>query len=122
MSGRELRRASRGALARIEALLGLLRDRPELEERRHGVFFLAGAELLHFHEVRATGDEGEEGGAGSGLVADVRLAGGVVRMPVDDPGEQAELLGCVDERLEATVRESPRRGAGARPQRRPRRD
>lgn len=58
-----MRHAGPATLARISPLLGELRSRPVLRERRPGVFYLKSRSFLHFHD-----DPG-------GIFADVRLWG-----------------------------------------------
>jgi hypothetical protein len=71
----------------IAPLLAILRGYTTLHEVRPLVFHLNGRDVVHFHE-------GPEG-----IVADVRLSSGQVRMPVATPAEQSELL----ERIEDTL-------------------
>jgi hypothetical protein len=52
----------------------------------------SGRGFLHFHE--------EPGG----IVADVELSGGYVRLPVNTPSEQAELLDRIDRKLSVLAR------------------
>ena len=72
----------------LDPLLKALRGYSVLEEVRPAAFHLNGKDFIHFHE-----DEPE------GLVADVRLSKGRVRMPVGTRSEQAELIGRIDQKL-----------------------
>ena len=76
-----------GTLARIAPLLDILRAHPALREVRPTMFHLNGRDFIHFHDYP------------EGVVADVRLVKGVVRMPVSSPEDQAELLDRIEERL-----------------------
>lgn len=82
-----MKHAGRETLARLFPLLQELRARPELRERRVGVFTLRSRAFLHFHE-----DPG-------GVYADVRLAEDFVRLPVTSREQQAELVARVDAHL-----------------------
>jgi hypothetical protein len=73
----------------IEPLLRVLRSYPVLEEVRAAEFYLKGRDFIHFHETD------------DGVVADVLLSRGRVSMPVDSPGEQAELLEKVESRFKS---------------------
>lgn len=87
-------------LEQIAPLLALLRANPALVEIRPTAFHLDGRDFVHFHDER------------NEVVADVRLARGVVRMPVGTAVEQAELLGQIDDcltALESRVRDRRRR-------------
>ncbi|MEO2169615.1 MAG: hypothetical protein ABGY42_16150 [bacterium] len=88
----------------ISPLLGSLRANAALVESKSGKFLLGGRDFLHFHE--------EPGG----IVADVKLSGGYVRLPVNTPSEQAELLDRIGRKLSVLDRhararkQKPRRG------------
>jgi hypothetical protein len=89
------------ALAQIGPLLEILRANPALSEIRPMVFHLSGRDFVHFHAYADV------------VVADVRLAKGVVRMPVSSAERQAELLDRIEECLssvEARARNRERRG------------
>lgn len=73
----------------IAPLLAVLRGYSVLREVRPTVFHFRGKDFIHFHE-------GPEG-----VVADVRLSKGQVRMSVSTQPEQSELL----ERIEDTLSE-----------------
>jgi|GEM_PF-497286 len=98
-----MRHAGPDTLARIAALLGELRARPVLRERRPGVFELKSRAFLHFHDDP------------SGIFADVRLGEDFVRMPVTSRSEQSDFLDRIDDCL-ATLesRAEGRRRSGAR--------
>ncbi len=72
----------------LKPLLDVLRGYSVLEEERTASFHLDGRDFIHFHD-----DEPE------GLVADVRLAKGRVRMPVSTRSEQAELMEQIERKL-----------------------
>lgn len=80
---KKLRRAGTATLERVSPLLDELRHYSTLHETRPGVFYLGSAELLHFHETP------------DGIVADVRLAKGYERLPVNTRTEQLDLLDLV---------------------------
>jgi hypothetical protein len=92
-----MKHAGPKTLARIAPLLEALRARPVLRERRPGVFELKSRAFLHFHDDP------------SGIFADVRLAGGFVRLSVTSRSEQAELLERIDECLSAVESRAPDR-------------
>jgi hypothetical protein len=83
-----VRHAGGDALAQLSELLQELRNRKELVERRPGIFYVKGKAFLHFHEDRA------------GLFADFRQHRDWLRLPVNDPGDQAKLLAAIDQTLE----------------------
>lgn len=80
-------RAGTSTLAELEAVLRELRSYSTLTERAPGVFDLGPRHYLHFHTDP------------SGIVADVFLAAGRVRVPATTDVEQAELLAMVAESL-----------------------
>jgi hypothetical protein len=84
-----MKHAGPATLARMSPLLGELRARPALRERRPGVFELKSRAFLHFHDDP------------SGIFADVRLAEDFVRMRVTSPSEQSDLLERIDDCLSA---------------------
>ena len=101
-------RAGPATFARISLLLEELRAHPVLREGRPGVFFVEAREVLHFH------------GNSNGTIADLRLAGELVRLPVTSRSEQLDLLGRIDEGLAAMEsRARDRRQRPARGKRRP---
>ena len=79
-------------LSQLESLLGELRAFASLVERAPGRFDLGRRHFLHFH---ATAD---------GIVADVFLSSGRIRVPVTTKLEQAELLAVVAESLSSAER------------------
>jgi hypothetical protein len=100
-----MRHAGPDTLARIAPLLGELRRRSVLRERRPGVFELKSRAFLHFHDDP------------SGIFADVRLSDDFVRLRVTSRGEQSDLLDRIDECLSSVEsragdrrRREPRRG------------
>jgi hypothetical protein len=84
-----VKHAGADALAQLSELLQKLRNRKELAERRPGIFYVKGKAFLHFHEDSA------------GLFADLRQHSDWLRLPVNDPGDQAKLLAAIDRTLEA---------------------
>ena len=76
-------------LEALAPLLDALRAYTVLEEIRPGAFCLKGRDFIHFHETA------------DGVVADVLLAKGRVRMPVSTDAQQAELLDRIDRQLAA---------------------
>jgi hypothetical protein len=80
-----VRHATDADLDRLEPLLGALRDRDELKERRRGAFVHRSRAFLHFH------------GHGEQLYADVRLDGvDFERWDVTTAADQARLLAEID--------------------------
>ena len=82
-----MKHAGPAALARLEALLGLLRLRPGLIEKRPGVFYRRGRAFQQFHEDPA------------GLFVDNRSGEDWDRMPVNDAMEHVRLIVTVDRAL-----------------------
>ena len=97
-----MRRAGPPVLGRIAPLLEALRGYAALDERRPGVFYVKSREFLHFHD---------DAGA---TVADVRLAAGFERMPVNTESEQADLLARIDDCLYPIEARSSERRRGRR--------
>jgi len=96
-----MRHAGVDALDRLGELIGQLRVRSELREKRPGIFYLKGRAFLHFHEDR------------DGLFADLRQGGDWQRLPVNDREGCSRLLERVDRALGPSPRPSPReRGEG----------
>ena len=79
-----MKHAGPRTLARISPLLGELRARFVLREKRPGVFYLKSHGFLHFHDDP------------SGIFADVRLADEFVRLPVTSSSQQSDLLERID--------------------------
>jgi len=79
-----MKHAGPAALARLESLLAELRRRPELVERRPGVFYRRGRAFLHFHEDP------------QGLFADLRTGEGWERLPVREPADQSALIATIE--------------------------
>ena len=84
-----MKHAGVAALDRLSDLLQELRNRTGLVERRPGIFYIKSKAFLHFHED------------GAGLFADLRQRSEWLRLPVNDPGDQAKLLAAIDRTLEA---------------------
>ena len=78
-----MKHAGARALDALNDLLMNLRARTDLVERRPGIFYIKGRAFLHFHEDR------------TGLFADLRDGREWRRLPVNDPGERANLLSAV---------------------------
>jgi hypothetical protein len=81
--GATMKHATPETIDAIAAVLGIVRARPELTERKHGTFYRKASAFLHFHEDPA------------GLFADVKGANGWERIQVDAPGGSAALLARV---------------------------
>jgi len=103
-SGGALSRAGIRTLDQLEAVLRELRSFATLVERSPGAFDSGRGHFLHFHDTS------------DGIVADLFLASGRVRVPANTDTEQAELLALVDESLSG----AERRAAASRPKRRTR--
>ena len=75
-----MKHAGPTALDRLEPLLAVLRDLPELRERSRGTFYRGSRAFLHFHEDPA------------GLFADVRIDAEFERVRVSTTKERERLL------------------------------
>jgi hypothetical protein len=82
-----MKHAGPRTFALIPTLLGELRTRTALREKRPGVFYLKSRAFLHFH------DDPE------GIFADVRLANEFIRLPVTSIVQQGDLLSRIDDCL-----------------------
>ena len=82
-----MKHAGADSLGQLTGLLGAIRSRPGLAERRPGILYRRGRAFLHFHEDPA------------GLFADLRDSGDWERFRVTDPAEQAHLLAALDAAL-----------------------
>ena len=82
-----VRHATEADLDRLEPLLVRLRAIEALTERKRGLFQRRSKAFLHFH------------GDGDDLYADVRLTDDFVRLRVTTPGDQADLVAAVEDRL-----------------------
>jgi len=78
-----MKHAGAGALDALHDLLMNLRARTDLVERRPEIFYVKSRAFLHFHQDR------------TGLFADLRDGREWRRLPVNDPGERANLLSAV---------------------------
>jgi hypothetical protein len=78
-----MKHAGAHALDALNDLLMNLRARTDLVERRPGIFYVRSRAFLHFHEDR------------TGLFADLRDGREWRRLPVNHPGERANLLSAV---------------------------
>lgn len=76
----------------LAPLLGYLRAQPCLREVRPAAIHLDGRDFIHFHELD------------DGVVADVRLSSGRLRLPVSTSAEQAELLDHLEPTLASRTR------------------
>lgn len=83
-----MRHATESDLDRLATLLGHLRDRPELHERKPGYFSRGSRAFLHVH---ADGDD---------LYVDARLGASFERVRVTTPEEQHGFLVRVQQSLE----------------------
>ena len=86
-------------LAVLSPLLSYLRGYEVLDEVRQAQFHLKGKDFIHFHD-----DEPE------GLVADVLLTKGRIRMPVATRAEQAELMDKIAQKLDSLENHQARKG------------
>jgi hypothetical protein len=84
-----MKHAGQDALARLEPLLVELRRRPNLREKKLGIFYRKSKSFLHFHEDP------------TGLFADVRLylEQDFYRFPVNTDHEQKAILDAIDNSL-----------------------
>ncbi len=80
-------------------LLNVLRGYSVLEEARTAAFHLDGRDFIHFHDDEPVG-----------LVADVKLAQGRIRMPVSTQAEQAELLEKIEQKLNSLEERAEKAG------------
>ena len=87
-----MKHADAGALDALSDLLGGLRMRTGLVERRLGIFYFKGRAFLHFHQDRA------------GLFADLRQGGEWRRLPVNGSDDYTTLLVTVDRTLQEASR------------------
>jgi hypothetical protein len=74
-----MRHARSDALDALEAVLAALRARPELTERKRGIFYRKSTAFLHFHEDPA------------GLLADMKVGKEFELVPVNTPEEREAL-------------------------------
>lgn len=86
------KRASEATLSAISPLINDLRNIDALAEKKTGVFYLNGKELLHFHQIE------------SDVVADVFLPNERIRLPVTKRSDQHDLI----DRLWASIERSSR--------------
>jgi hypothetical protein len=82
----------------LAPLLDALRGYTVLDEIRPATFHLKGRDFIHFHETP------------HGVAADVRLARGLVQMPVSTNVQQAELLERIEPQLSSLESHGTRRG------------
>jgi len=86
-----MKHAGPNALDRLEPLLGELRKREALREKRRGCFYLSGRGFLHFHE------HGEDE-----LYADLGIGDDFGRLAATTAAQQRALLKRVDRLLKAS--------------------
>jgi hypothetical protein len=79
-----MKHATASALEALGDLLVNFRARPDLVEKRQGIFYLKGRAFLHFHEDH------------SGVFADLRQGGNWRRFPVNSSDERTMLLETTD--------------------------
>jgi hypothetical protein len=82
-----LKHAGAETLQQLSDLLGQIRQRPGLKEKKLGIFYLKSKSFLHFHEDPA------------GLFADVGTGDNFDRYPVNTAEERRALLAAVDRAL-----------------------
>ena len=95
-----MKHATDRALDLLEPLLGEIRGRPGLVERKRGVFYLRSRAFLHFHEDPA------------GVFADLRSGADFERMRVSTAGERGAFLRALRKSLSG----APRAKGRARPE------
>ncbi len=79
-----MKHASTSALDQLEALLGALRNRSQIHEKKSGIFHRNSTAFLHFHEDP------------DGLFADLKVGGAFERLPASSSEQRGELLNRVD--------------------------
>ncbi len=88
-----MKHAGPSALASIDRdLLAALRARPELTERKRGIFYIKSTAFLHFHEDPA------------GLFADLKIGNGFARFPVSTKQERLALLRRITQNLSSGMK------------------
>jgi len=88
-----MKHASEQALGALAPLLADIRRIDGLREPKRGTFYRRASAFLHFHEDPA------------GFFADLKIAGGFERFPVNTPQEHATLIAAA--RAEVTAAASP---------------
>lgn len=83
-----MKHASEQSLHQLETVLEKIRQRPELTEKKRGIFYRRCVAFLHFHED------------GKGLFADIKVDGDWQRLAVNTATERRELLTAVHSALE----------------------
>ena len=76
-------------MQQLSDLLGEIRQRPGLKEKKLGIFYVRSKSFLHFHEDPA------------GVFADVGSGAGFERYPVNSRKEWRALLSAIDRLLDA---------------------
>lgn len=79
-----MKHAGPAALDSLEPLLGAIRTRDRLQEKRRGVFYRGGKAWLHFHEDPA------------GMFADLKAGADWLRFNVSDETGRRALLHSLD--------------------------
>lgn len=82
-----MKHAGDAALDQVEPILAALRHLSGLRERKRGVFYRKSAAFIHFHEDPA------------GIFANVRRGLAWLRLPVNTPSDQRQLLHIIQEIL-----------------------
>jgi len=86
-----MKHAGAGTLQQLSELLGQIRQRPGLKERKLGIFYRRSKSFLHFHEDPA------------GIFADVSTGDHFHRYPVNTAKEQRALLAAIDRTLKLSM-------------------
>jgi hypothetical protein len=82
-----MKHASQGTLQQLSDLLGQIRLRQGLKEKKLGIFYRKSKSFLHFHEDPA------------GIFADMSTGGHFHRYSVNTADEQRVLLAAIDRAL-----------------------
>jgi hypothetical protein len=84
-----MKHAGAKVLQRLSDLLGEIRQRPGLKEKKLGIFYFRSKSFLHFHEDPA------------GLFADLGFGADFERYRVNTQKERRALLSAIDRLLDA---------------------
>ena len=82
-----MKHATGARLSEISDLLGEIRTRAGLKEKKPGIFYRRSKSFLHFHEDPA------------GMFADLTIGADFVRYAVNTPQEQSSFLAALDRAL-----------------------
>ena len=82
--------ADAATLDTLEELLGAIRERDGVRDRRRGYFYHKGRALVHFHQDPA------------GLYADLHDGSEWYRLRVSEPEERKRFLAALDEAVQKT--------------------